>query len=49
VAQLYSLMQTGAAQGMQTLDQSLAQSVGQRLVIAEQARRLARNPDNMPP
>jgi twitching motility protein PilT len=49
VAQLYSLMQTGAAQGMQTLDQSLAQSVGQRLVIAEQARRLARNPDNMSP
>ena len=49
VAQLYSLMQTGAAAGMQTLDQSLAQSVSHRLVIAEQARRLARNPDNMPP
>ncbi len=47
VPQLYSLMQTGASQGMQTLDQSLAQSVSQRLVMAEHARALARNPDNI--
>lgn len=47
VAQLQSLMQTGAAQGMQTLDQSLAALVRQRLVIPDDARRLARNPDNV--
>lgn len=47
VAQLYSLMQSGATQGMQTLDQSLMQVARQRLVKIEEARRLARNPDNM--
>ncbi len=48
LAQLYSAMQTGAAQGMQTLDQALAQLVRQRRVIPEDARRLARSPENMP-
>ncbi len=47
-AQLYSLMQTGAAQGMATLDQALADLVRRRLVIPAEARRLARNPGNMP-
>ena len=47
VAQLYSVMQTGAAHGMQTLDQSLAQLVRQGQVIPEEARRLARSPENM--
>ncbi len=46
-AQLYSLMQSSAAQGMQTLDQSLMQSVRQRLVKIEEARQVARNPDNI--
>ena len=48
LAQLQSVMQTGAAQGMQTLDQSLAQLVRQRRAIPEDARRLARNPENIP-
>jgi twitching motility protein PilT len=48
VAQLYSVMQTGAAQGMQTLDQALAELVRRKRVIPEQARRLARSPDNIP-
>jgi twitching motility protein PilT len=48
VAQLYSVIQTGAAQGMQTLDQALALRVRQGRVIPEEARRLARSPENMP-
>ena len=47
VAQLYSAMQTGASQGMQTLEQALSELVRQRAISAEQALRLARNPDNM--
>jgi twitching motility protein PilT len=47
VAQLYSAMQTGASQGMQTLEQALSELVRQRAIAAEQAMRLARNPDNM--
>jgi twitching motility protein PilT len=47
VAQLYSAMQTGAGQGMQTLEQALSDLVRQRAIEAEQALRLARNPDNM--
>jgi twitching motility protein PilT len=47
VAQLYSAMQTGASQGMQTLEQALGELVRQRAIPAEQAMRLARNPDNM--
>jgi twitching motility protein PilT len=47
VAQLYSAMQTGASQGMQTLEQALSEMVRQRAISAEQAMRLARNPDNM--
>jgi twitching motility protein PilT len=47
VAQLYSAMQTGSASGMQTLEQSLSALVRQQLITAEQARRQARNLDNM--
>ena len=47
LAQLHSVMQTGSSLGMQTLDQALAESVRRQLVIAQQARRLARNPDNI--
>ncbi len=46
-AQLTSAMQTGAAQGMQTLDQALAALVRSQRVIPEAARRLARSPDNL--
>ncbi len=48
VAQMYSVMQTGAAQGMHTLDQALAELVRKRRVKPEEARRLARSPDNIP-
>lgn len=48
VAQLYSVMQTGAAQGMHTLDQALAELVRRRRVKPEDAKRLARSPDNIP-
>lgn len=47
VAQLYSVMQTGQAQGMQTLDQSLQALVRRGIVSAEQARALARAPDGI--
>ncbi|MEI7784411.1 MAG: PilT/PilU family type 4a pilus ATPase [Betaproteobacteria bacterium] len=47
VAQLYSAMQSGAASGMQTLEQSLSALVRQQLITPEQARRQARNLDNM--
>lgn len=48
LAQLYTVMQTGAAQGMQTLDQSLVQLVRQGRAIPEDARWLARSPENIP-
>jgi twitching motility protein PilT len=48
VAQMYSVMQTGAAQGMHTLDQALAELVRKRRVKPDDARRLARSPDNIP-
>jgi twitching motility protein PilT len=38
VAQMYSVIQTGAAAGMQTLDQSLLSLVRRGLISAEQAR-----------
>ena len=44
-AQLYSAIQSGQAQGMQTLDQSLAAQVARGRVSAEVARTLARYPD----
>lgn len=46
VAQMTSVMQTCAASGMQTLDQSLANLLRQGLISAEQARSQAHLPDN---
>ncbi|QIH11475.1 MULTISPECIES: type IV pilus twitching motility protein PilT [unclassified Pseudomonas] len=45
VAQMYSAIQTGGAQGMQTLDMSLKMLVGQGLISREQAREKARVPE----
>lgn len=46
VAQMYSAIQTGAAVGMQTLDQCLERLVAQRLITREQAKAKAKMPDN---
>jgi|LauGreDrversion4_2_1035121.scaffolds.fasta_scaffold157992_2 twitching motility protein PilT len=46
VAQMYSAMQTGAATGMQTLDQALADLVRRRLITPAEARSKARHPEN---
>ncbi len=45
VAQLYSVIETGGAAGMQTLDQSLAHLVKQGLVDAKEAASWAKFPD----
>lgn len=45
VAQIYSALQSGAAQGMQTLDQHLRQLVANGVVEAEVARQQARHPE----
>ena len=42
--QLVSAMESGQAQGMQTLDAALAERVRSRLIDAEQARLMARDP-----
>ena len=46
VAQMYSTMQTGAKEGMQTLDQCLADLYGKKLISRDVAREKARMPDN---
>jgi twitching motility protein PilT len=46
VAQMYSAIQTGAATGMQTMDQCLEEMVGKRLVAKDVAREKARFPEN---
>ena len=46
VAQMYSAMQTGAASGMQTLDQALRDLLSKGLVDREEARSRARGPDS---
>src|SRR5690554_5093588 len=46
VAQMYSSIQTGAALGMQTMDQCLHKLVKQKLVAREVAREKARVPDD---
>src|SRR5947208_15166619 len=43
IAQMYSSIQTGGAQGMQTLDQCLADLVAQGNVSKESARSTGRN------
>jgi twitching motility protein PilT len=42
--QIYSMLETGAAEGMQTLDASLARLYRQRLISDQAAQSLARNP-----
>ena len=46
VAQMYSTIQTGASQGMMTLDQSLKNLVDHVLVHADVARAKAKSPEN---
>ena len=48
VAQMYSIIQTGQAQGMQTLDQCLADLLRRGLISAAEARSKARSPENFP-
>jgi twitching motility protein PilT len=48
VAQMYSSIQTGQSQGMQTLDQCLADLVRRNLVAASEARVRAKFPENFP-
>lgn len=47
VAQMYSSIQTGHGDGMQTLDQSLTALVGKGTVSREEARINAQNPDSV--
>jgi twitching motility protein PilT len=48
VAQMYSIIQTGQAQGMQTLDQNLSELVRKGQISAAEARGKARSPENFP-
>lgn len=45
IAQMYSAIQTGAAHGMVTLDQTLKDMLGKGLITMEGAREKAQNPD----
>ncbi len=47
VAQMYSVMQSGLAQGMQTLDQHLSTLVRSGLISADEGRAHARYPENI--
>jgi twitching motility protein PilT len=47
VAQMYSAIQTGAAHGMQTLDQCLADLVRRAIIARDLAREYAKNPDGI--
>ncbi|MEX8496196.1 MAG: type IV pilus twitching motility protein PilT [Leptothrix ochracea] len=48
VAQMYSVIQTGQAQGMQTLDQALADLVKRNVITPAEARSKAKVPENFP-
>jgi twitching motility protein PilT len=48
VAQMYSIIQTGQSQGMQTLDQCLIEMVKRNQITAAEARTKARSPENFP-
>jgi len=48
VAQMYSTIQTGSGQGMQTLDQNLADMVRRGTISAAEARGKAKTPENFP-
>jgi twitching motility protein PilT len=45
IAQMYSAIQTGQAQGMQTLDQCLTELMSKNLITKEEARYKAQNKD----
>jgi twitching motility protein PilT len=45
VAQMYSAIQTGAQQGMQTLDQNLQELIRRNVVSVSEARGKAQNKD----
>ncbi|MFM7024739.1 MAG: twitching motility protein PilT, partial [Limnohabitans sp.] len=47
VAQMYSLIQTGSSVGMQTLDQSLTDLVRKKKISLDEARVLARSPEEI--
>ena len=46
-AQLYSAIQTGAAQGMQTLESALSELYGKKLITAEAALAKSQRPDEL--
>ena len=46
VAQMYSMIQTGAQYGMQTLDQTLLELVRRNVISVSEARIYAKTPDN---
>jgi twitching motility protein PilT len=48
VAQMYSIIQTGQSQGMQTLDQCLVELVKRNVITSAEARTKARLPENFP-
>jgi twitching motility protein PilT len=48
VAQMYSSIQTGSGQGMQTLDQNLTDLVRRSVISAAEARGKAKIPENFP-
>jgi twitching motility protein PilT len=48
VAQMYSMIQTSQAHGMQTLDQNLADLVRRSVISAAEARSRAKQPENFP-
>ena len=48
IAQMYSSIQTGQNQGMQTLDQNLADLVRRNIVSPAEARAKAKFPENFP-
>ncbi|MDH3451787.1 MAG: twitching motility protein PilT, partial [Gammaproteobacteria bacterium] len=45
IAQMYSAIQTGQGQGMQTLDQNLKEMVQRGIVNRDEAKRRAVSPD----
>ncbi|MBB3214569.1 twitching motility protein PilT [Herbaspirillum sp. Sphag1AN] len=49
VAQMTSVMQTSAAAGMQTMDQSLSELLREKLISIDSARAVARQPENLVP
>jgi twitching motility protein PilT len=47
VAQMYSAIQTGAKDGMQTLDQSLSTLLSRAMISRDEAKRYAAHPDSL--